>query len=88
MARVFVETGVINFLIFIIFIFSMLKKSLIIMRYKFSIDSFKYIFIFITFCLLVHANFSTLPPFYPLFAISVAGILINYNQIKHIYVKK
>ena len=86
--RVFVETGIINFLIFFTFLISILKKSITILKNRFSIYSSKYIIIFITFCLLVHANFSILPPFYPLFAISVAGILDSYHKIKYVYVKK
>jgi hypothetical protein len=86
--RVFVESGIINFLIFIMFLSSFFIKSLKILNNNFSKNSLIYILIFFTFCLLVHANFSLLPPFYPLFGLSIVGILINYNKIRNIYVKK
>jgi hypothetical protein len=86
--RVFVETGILNFIFFLLILFYTLHNAFIIFKYQFSINSYKFILILITFLLLIHGNFSIMPPFYPLFAISVAGILINYNKIKYIYVKK
>ena len=83
--RVFVETGIFNFIIFLTFILSVFRKGLELLKRKYSNSNLIYMLLFTTICLLVHANFSILPPFYPLFAICTSGILINYNnQIKYI----
>lgn len=82
MLRVFVESGIFNFLIFSSIIFRILKRGISNLKSNFSIDNLKYFLIFTTMCLLVHANFSLLPPFYPLFTIGVSGIIINYKNTK------
>jgi hypothetical protein len=87
--RVFVETGFINLVIFLFFISNIFKKGIRIIKFKFEDSNLKYILLFTVLCFLVHANFSILPPFYPLFAISVSAILINYNKYfkeKYLYV--
>jgi hypothetical protein len=59
------------------------------LKLNFSYNYLTYVLIFTTLCSLVHANFSILPPFYPLFSISVAGIYWNFEKIKYLlYVEK
>ena len=75
MMRVFIETGIINFVLFasiIIYIFYRGYTKISHLNLKINNAFF---LLFVTFCLLVHANFLFLPPFYPLFSASVAGIL-------------
>lgn len=78
--RVFVESGILNFFIFSIFIINIYLKGIKLLKNNFSYVNLSYMLLFTTMCLLVHANFTVLPPFYPLFAISTAGILVNYNR--------
>mgnify|MGYP000318099855 CR=1 FL=1 len=78
--RVFVESGILNFFVFIFFIINIYLKGLKLLKNNFSYVNLSYMLLFTTMCLLVHANFTVLPPFYPLFAISTAGILVNYNR--------
>lgn len=73
--RVFVEFGLVAFLPFSCFIFSLLAK-----RFFYPNDLYlKSYDFFFGFCLLflvcVHANMTSLPPFYPLFSIIVGGLI-------------
>lgn len=80
--RVFVETGVLNFLIYLFILVYIFRLGIYCIRVDFDFKKAKYLFLFMTFCLLIHANFSILPPFYPLFTLSIAGVFVNYYQSK------
>ena len=81
MFRVFVETGIFNFILFAYIIFYGLKKGIIKLNNNFDLKIVNYFIIFLTMCLLVHANFSILPPFYPLFALCYCALVIDKEKI-------
>ena len=80
MFRVFVETGIFNFILFASIIIFLFSQGVKIITGSDANQKISFILLFFTFCLLVHANFSLLPPFYPLFAASSAGILANKSK--------
>lgn len=72
--RVFVESGIIAFILFL-----MLLIKIFVLGFRASYDGNvsavrPYLAIFVVFILLVHANMTALPPFYPLFCIACLGI--------------
>ena len=81
--RVFLEAGIFNFYLFIWILYRPLKRGFIALKDR-SRNSTQFIWFFIlflTFLLLVHANMTSLPPFFPLFSACVAGIL-NFKYYK------
>jgi hypothetical protein len=80
MIRIFVETGIINFFVFLYFLFRIFKK-LIEINTHFSSNYFKTLFIlFILFILLPHSNIMFLPPFYPIFFIVISSVLHEHKS--------
>lgn len=78
--RVFVETGIINFVIFFYFLLRLFKKLLRI-NPDFSSDYHNVLLIlFILFISLPHTNITFLPPFYPLFIIVISSILYEHKS--------
>ncbi len=69
------ETGFFNFLIFFSFLSGVTYVALKNIWKHSDKLAIQYGFPFITLCLLVHANFSIVEPFYVLFAVSAAGVL-------------
>lgn len=77
--RVFIETGLINFIFFISFIIITFWRGLISIRSSSKIYARPFFYIFFVFILLIHANMTILPPFFPLFTSAVAGIFCSYE---------
>lgn len=69
------ETGFFNFLVFFSFLSGVIYVALKKIWRQSDKLPIQYAFPFITLCLLIHANFSIVAPFYVLFAASAAGIL-------------
>lgn len=80
--RVFVETGIINFLVFLIILFIILIKGIYNLKYSSDVYSKYSVLLFLTFILTVHANMTAFPPFYPLY-VSVVGLIINSYKNKN-----
>ena len=80
--RVFIETGIITFMLFLYFNYMVLRlaiKNLSSSRSEIKI----YLSILILFLVLVHGNITILPPFYPIYCLAVAGIIsISTNNKK------
>jgi hypothetical protein len=76
--RVFVETGAVSFIIFSLFIISILRKGFVVGGKSDVHGGRVYFFLFLIFLLMVHANMTALPPFFPLFSVVVAGIVRAY----------
>lgn len=80
--RVFVEFGVLSFLIFFAFLVSVFKSGVAV-SLRFDVDGGKsYFFLFMVYVSMVHANMTSLPPFFPLFAAVVTGILVTNSYCK------
>lgn len=77
--RVFVETGILNFLLFLIFILIVFWRGFVCLVSSSSVYVKPYFYIFLVFILLVHANVAMLPPFFPLFTVAVAGIFCAFS---------
>jgi hypothetical protein len=83
--RVFSETGIFIFCLFISILYRPLKYGFIGLKNKnIYYSQFIWFFLlFLTFLLLVHGNMTALPPFFPLFSACVAVILnfkFNYDN--------
>ena len=76
--RVFIETGALNFIIFSLFIISILRKGFFVGGKLDAQGGRVFFFIFLVFLLMVHANMTAIPPFFPLFSVVVAGIVRAY----------
>jgi len=80
--RVFIETGIITFMLFLYFNYLVLRlaiKNFSSSRKELNI----YLSIFILFLILIHGNITILPPFYPIYCLAVAGIIsLSINNKK------
>jgi hypothetical protein len=76
--RIFVETGAISFIIFLFFLTSIFRKGFNVGLKSDAYGGRVFFFLFLIFVLMVHANMTALPPFYPLFAVVVGGIVRAY----------
>jgi hypothetical protein len=80
--RVFIETGIITFMLFLYFNYLVLRlaiKNFSSSRKELNI----YLSIFILFLVLIHGNITILPPFYPIYCLAVAGIIsLSINNKK------
>ena len=81
--RVFIETGLLNFIIFLIPILFVIINGYKNLKKINNNIILLFLVLFYTTIFMVHANFSILPPFYPLFSLSVAGLLINNLNLKN-----
>ncbi|OUV97691.1 MAG: hypothetical protein CBD02_02715 [Candidatus Pelagibacter sp. TMED142] len=79
--RMFNDTGIFNFILFLYIVFYFIKKALLI-NSKIK-SNFNEILLFMLFVLisLVHSNIIVTPPFYLLFIITCSGILSQHYQI-------
>ena len=72
--RVFVESGIIAFALFLMLLMQILYSGFSASYYENVSEVRPYFAIFIVFILSVHANMTALPPFYPLFCIACLGM--------------
>lgn len=72
--RVFIETGILNFSIYLVFLIMVFKKGTLIFGKSDIHNGRQFFFLFLVFIFLTHANMTALPPFFPLFSAVVAGI--------------
>lgn len=75
--RILFEQGIVNFTFFIAIIIIVLKQFFWAVNNGFLIDKFPFILIFCTMLFSIHTNMTITPPFYPLFVLSMAGILLK-----------
>lgn len=78
--RVFVETGIFNFIIFILFLLSALSRAYYLRNADRSYNGKPLLILLMLFILMVHANMTILPPFYTLFAAVIAGIWVEHRR--------
>jgi len=79
--RVFIETGFFNFILFLVFLIIVFRRGILVFRSHPSYDGRLFFMMFIIFICLVHANMTTLPPFFPLFSAIVGGIFSIYYNV-------
>jgi hypothetical protein len=72
--RVFVESGIITFILFLMLLIQIFYRGFSTSYYDNVSAVRPYLAIFIVFILLIHANMTALPPFYPLFCIACLGM--------------
>lgn len=78
--RVFVESGIIAFILFLILLIQIFNRGFSASYYG-NISAVRpYLAIFVVFILSVHANMTALPPFYPLFCIACLGMSQRLDQ--------
>jgi hypothetical protein len=80
--RVFVESGIFAFIVFLVILVYFFLRGYRASRYKDITEVRPYLAIFIVFMLSVHANMALLPPFYPLFCAVCLGMLSRAEQKK------
>jgi hypothetical protein len=80
--RILFEQGMVSFSFFIAIIFVVIKRFLMALNDGLLIYRFPYILILCTLLFSVHTNMTITPPFYPLFALSMAGILLKGNNAR------
>ena len=78
--RILFEQGVVSFVFFIVIISIVLRQFFWAVRNELLIDKFPFILILCTMLFSVHTNMTITPPFYPLFALGVVGILLKGNN--------
>lgn len=78
--RILLEQGIINFTIFIVIIFMTLKKYFTAGKKAFLVNNFPFILIIIIMLFSIHTIMTFTPPFYPLFALSMAGIYLKNKK--------
>jgi len=72
--RVFVESGIIACILFLMLLIKIFNRGFRASYYRNVSAVRPYLAIFVVFILLVHANMTALPPFYPLFCIACLGM--------------
>ena len=86
--RVFLETGIINFSLFIFGLLVVLKKSFVVLTSA-SEGSVHYaVFLLLTLLALVHANMTAFSPFFPIYVAVVAVIFDNSRRVTLVKAKK
>ena len=80
--RVFVETGLVNFILFLGLLFVVLRRGLVVLNAPAGYNVKPFLILFLLFISLLHANMSALPPFFPLFSAIVAGIFCAYSGVR------
>ncbi len=75
--RVFVESGIVNFLLFAMIIVLIIRRGVTRLRKELDREIVPFLLIVVVMLSQVHANLTALPPFYPLFALAVAGVLVT-----------
>jgi hypothetical protein len=79
--RVFVEAGILIFLIFFIFLGYAFYKAYTLQKVNGYYNGKPLLILLIIFISMVHANMTILPPFYTLFAAVVAGIWVEHRRV-------
>jgi hypothetical protein len=79
--RVFIETGVFNFLLFLSTLFIVFHRCFYILKHTDGVAFYFVIFLFLIFISLVHANFTAFPPFFPLYVAIVAVIFDTFKNL-------
>lgn len=72
--RILVELGIISFLILLFIVYLLIKKYLTITSNGEKLRKFPYIFLALTMLISIHTIIIFTPPFYPIFAVCIAGI--------------
>ncbi len=77
--RVFLESGIVSFLIFIYILIIIAIRGFVSVRQK-NAQTKKFLLIFLTIIFLIHGNYTIIPPFYLLFVLSSSYILNFWND--------
>jgi hypothetical protein len=78
--RVFLESGILNFTVFITLIYLIIKKYFKNDTRLLLMQKFPFIFLFLVMVSAVHTNLLFTAPFYPLFGLCVAGLYARSNN--------
>lgn len=78
--RILFEQGIINFAVFILIIYKIYNKYLTADKDSFLDNKFPFILIISTMLISAHTNMTITPPFYPLFALCVAGVVCKTKK--------
>lgn len=75
--RIFVESGILSFLLFTMIILLIMRRGIGTLRQEQGMDTLPFLLVVAVMVSQVHTNMTALPPFYPLFAVGAAGVLVT-----------
>lgn len=75
--RIFVESGILNFLLFTIIILLIMRRGVASLRQERGMETLPFLLVVAVMASQVHTNMTAVPPFYPLFAVGAAGVFVT-----------